>query len=625
MAKKKSAAAEVGKSENKIRSVADLVKWVDTIDRDMLYRGLTNKARKVSASICRRLGVEVSKEEFIHASEGMVEQAKQRGYARDKVGELKDLQIMANLQHAGAATCLIDFTKNPMVALWFACQPSKDEDGKEADGKIIAVAGKPPKYEIIGSDNLGLPLKELLSKDHLWRWWPENLNSRIVAQHSEFIFGERAISPDEYIAAVIPADNKVAILRELVKYNISLEHLFPDFEGFARVNAHNRPYKPDYYASLAERAAQAGEYQRAIHWYDIAINDWNSSVWLNDRGNAKMLAGHLQDAIADFTAAIKLNQEYAKAYSNRGIANHKLGDYNSAIADFDRAIELNPQDAFAYYNRGNAKCDLGDYDNAIADYDRAIELNPQDATVYHNRGIAKGQLDDHKGAIADYDRAIKLNPQYADAYYNRGFAKETWCDKEGTKADYDYTDAIADYDRVIELNPQYTAAYVGRGNAKYELGNYDNAIADYDRAIELNPQDAVAYNNRGNAKYELGNYDNAIADYDRAIELNPQDATAYNNRGNAKRQSGEYKDEDAMADFDRAIELNPQYAIAYNSRGYAKETWRDEKGAEAAYNYADAIADYDKALKIAPQHARALHNRERAKKKLEDASNPKKK
>ena len=216
MAKKKSAVAEVGESENKIRSVADLVKWVGEIDRDMLYRGLTNKAREVSASIYRRLGMSASKEEFIHASEGMVEQARQRGYARDKAGELKDLQIMANLQHAGAATCLIDFTKSPLVALWFACQPSTDE-GEEADGKIIAVAGKPPKYKIIGSKNLGLSLKKLLGRNHLWRWRPANLNNRIIAQHSEFIFGEHAISPDEYVAAVIPADNKDAILRELEK------------------------------------------------------------------------------------------------------------------------------------------------------------------------------------------------------------------------------------------------------------------------------------------------------------------------------------------------------------------------------------------------------------------------
>ena len=81
----------------------------------------------------------------------------------------------------------------------------------------------------------------------------------------------------------------------------------------------------------------------------------------------------------------------------------------------------------------------------------------------------------------------------------------------------------------------------------------------------------------------------------------------------------------AIADYDRAIEINPQHAPVYNHRGYTKEKWRDEKGTEAAYNYADAIADFDRALKINPQDEFAPRNRERAKKKLEKASKPKKK
>ena len=614
MAKKKSAAAEVNGSENKINSVADLVKWVGTIDRDMLYRGLTNKAWKVSASICRRLGVPVSKEEFVHASEGMVEQAKQRGYARDQAGELKDLQIMANLQHAGAATCLIDFTKSPLVALWFACQPSEDEEGEEADGKIIAVACKPPKYEIIGSKNLRFSLKKLLGRNHLWRWRPENLNSRIVAQHSEFIFGERAISPDEYVAAVIPADNKVAILRELVKHNISSEHLFPDFEGFAQVNAHNRPYKPDYYASLAERAVRSGEYQRAIHWYDIAVKDWNSPVWFNERGNAKTIIGDLSGAIADFTTAIQLDEKYAKAYFNRGIAKRKSGNFKGAIADYGRAIKLNPQDADAYYGRGVAKGQSDAPKGAIPDFDKAIELNPQYATAYYNRGIAKRKSGNCKGAIADYDQALEINPQYAAAYYSRGNAKGQLDN---------HKDAIADYDRALEINPQYAGAYYGRGYVKNELGDYKGAIADYSQVLEINPQDADAYYGRGYAKNELGDYKGAIADYSQVLEINPQDANAYYGRGYAKDELGDYKG--AIADYSQALEINPQYATAYNNRGVAKEEWRDKNGAEAAYNYADAIADYDKALKINPQHTLALRNRERVKKKLEDAPKPKKK
>ena len=50
--------------------------------------------------------------------------------------ELCDLELLADLQHYGAATCLIDFTQSPLTALWFAC---KDEDNLGKDGKVIGM------------------------------------------------------------------------------------------------------------------------------------------------------------------------------------------------------------------------------------------------------------------------------------------------------------------------------------------------------------------------------------------------------------------------------------------------------------------------------------------------------
>ena len=41
-----------------------------------------------------------------------------------------DLQRLALLQHLGAATGLIDFTEDPLVALWFACREESQSDGK---------------------------------------------------------------------------------------------------------------------------------------------------------------------------------------------------------------------------------------------------------------------------------------------------------------------------------------------------------------------------------------------------------------------------------------------------------------------------------------------------------------
>ena len=436
------------KKTKDITSVAAFLKWCSEIGSGgMLYRGLASVRWKVEASLYRRLiqkGMPApqARSFFIHASDYLVEQAKQHGHARDyarnSAGELKPLQIMAQLQHYGASTCLIDFTRNPLVALWFACGQLGSK------GKVVALSSDSiNKYKIIQSKHLDDSLGNLLKKDHLWKWQPEKLNNRIVAQHSEFIFGEPVITPDTEV--IVLAGAKKSILRELKEYNISEEHLLADFYGFAQLNAHNRPYN---YALLATKAEEEGDHQGAIHLYDIAIKEkqGNQSTLLNSRGFVKTVAGNPQGAIGDFNKAIKLNKKYAEAYSNRGEAKYGLGKYESAIADHDQAINLNPQFATAYYNRGNAQDELGDYKSAIADYNQAIKFNPQYATAYNNRGIAKDKMRKHKSAIADYDRAIEINPQYASAYNNRGNAKG----KSG-----DYKGAIVDYDQAIDIDSEY--------------------------------------------------------------------------------------------------------------------------------------------------------------------------
>jgi tetratricopeptide (TPR) repeat protein len=167
----------------------------------------------------------------------------------------------------------------------------------------------------------------------------------------------------------------------------------------------------------------------------------------------------------------------AEAQVKQGGVHYFRGNYDQAIADYTEAIRLNPQYATAYYNRGSAYRDKNDYDRAITDYTEAIRLNPQYAIAYNNRGVAYRQKNDYDRAIADYNEAIRLNPQDAIAYNNRGYAYHS-------KNDYDQ--AIADYTEAIRLNPQDAIAYTNRGNAYKAKGNTARANADYAEAERLN-------------------------------------------------------------------------------------------------------------------------------------------
>jgi tetratricopeptide (TPR) repeat protein len=234
-----------------------------------------------------------------------------------------------------------------------------------------------------------------------------------------------------------------------------------------------------------------------------------------DRGILFATRGDFEMAIADFSEAIQLNSTLASAYMLRGralvasvskvvkinenfsgftyliregnITNDQKVIYDHAIADFTQAIRIDPNFAKAYVGRGATYADKQDYDRAIVDYTQAIRIDPNYATAYISRGATYADKQDYDRAIADYNQAIKIDPNDATAYINRGSAYRT-------KQDYDR--AIADYTQAIRIGPNDANAYVNRG-AAYHNGkrDYDRAIADYEAALRIDPNVANARNN----------------------------------------------------------------------------------------------------------------------------------
>ena len=66
------------------------------------------------------------------------------------------------------------------------------------------------------------------------------------------------------------------------------------------------------------------------------------------------------------------------AFSNRGLVHFQRGELEEAIADFSEAIRLDPEEALPFYNRGRARSDGGDVEGAIADFEEGARLDPED-------------------------------------------------------------------------------------------------------------------------------------------------------------------------------------------------------------------------------------------------------
>lgn len=263
----------------RIRSVEEFIRWTEDLQGEMLlYRGLAKADWDVSSSAYRR--IEKSENDSTFTSDSMIHgytaellnDASLRGFRERQSKNLSDLEMLAELQHYGAATCLIDFSENAMIALWFAC-----DECPTCDGKVVAVeTGDTTDFLTISYEDINKPIESFIDQGKWWKWKPDSINNRIVSQQSTFLFGKGRIEKweVEYKDIGIEANEKENIRGTLKKsFGIGEQSLFNDLDGFARYNSQNRPYllTTERLYSLGKSFHQQKNLKRAIEYYEKTI------------------------------------------------------------------------------------------------------------------------------------------------------------------------------------------------------------------------------------------------------------------------------------------------------------------------------------------------------------------
>ena len=460
--------------DTRIKTLDAFIKWANNFKEDeFVFRGVPNEAYKIQASAYRRPAEnERNFEKFLYVNKDLISKAKQRGYDKDKKDGTvwNELDILVELQHFKASTCLIDFSFSAQVALWFACQPvqkKKEENGesednkKPPDAKVSAVQIRPPKFTEITpefwekGDNEEKDAKKKIDyflkedkKSDLFYLQPKFQNNRIIAQQSVFLFGQYEIDADD--ECVIAEESKKDILIELQRVSgITEDKLFPDFEGFAWVHREESLYTEPTPSALKEQGNRAFENEE----YEVAIGD--------------------------FSRAIEKDSNDVESYNLRGKAYTRLEDFGNALADFTEAEKIDPDDAETYFNRGYLYQQQGRYSDAINDYDTAITKKEDYGEVYYRRGQIRYRLGQEEEALTDFDEAIRLKPDYFDAYYERALT---------LKELQEYPSALDDFDKAIEINPNELSVYYHRSETLFLLLLVDDARQDIEDALELAKQ-----------------------------------------------------------------------------------------------------------------------------------------
>lgn len=170
-----------------------------------------------------------------------------------------DLEILADLQHKGAASCLVDFSNNFLMSLYFATNTDFEDFGylfcydinKAIIGDKRLTILDPQRYDkksIIEllSETAKAPRYSGKQEYKFWLWRPSNLNERIARQDSIFIFGleKFRVSEHKIITIPIPPNWKRDIQQTLKAFfGITTESVYCDVDGYADANSKKSPYE----------------------------------------------------------------------------------------------------------------------------------------------------------------------------------------------------------------------------------------------------------------------------------------------------------------------------------------------------------------------------------------------
>ncbi len=150
---------------------------------------------------------------------------------------------------------------------------------------------------------------------------------------------------------------------------------------------------------------------------DIVLRDNGNSriVWDSDDEShlgIQFLGSRLLEYVILLllAAALACGPSGAEGYNRAGVEHFEAGRVEEAIAQYSEAIRLDPEFAAALYNRGQAYFTLGHFDKAVPDFTRAIDVDPTDrqvALAYAGRAMAYTMLENDAEAGRDMSRAIK--------------------------------------------------------------------------------------------------------------------------------------------------------------------------------------------------------------------------
>lgn len=169
--------------------------------------------------------------------------------------------------------------------------------------------------------------------------------------------------------------------------------------------------------SIAGTKAHMKLYEESIQYSNKAIEiDAQDPAAFYNRAISKAYLKDFDAALVDMERGISVDTSMRwLGYNNIGFfINLEKKDYPGALKFFDDAIKVNPEFAYAYSNRGFTKMKMGDLKGARKDIEKSISKDPKNSYAFKNLALLLIAEKKENQACEQLKKALELG--YAIEY-----------------------------------------------------------------------------------------------------------------------------------------------------------------------------------------------------------------